>query len=240
MAPPKFNLDDAFDRTGKLRAPPISGMMREAWALQTYAPARPDPATLPHGKGRAVLVIPAFLTDDAYTRGLRDYLTRCGFRSYGAQIGTNWGPTEKIVTRLRQRLVGIRQETTSPICLVGISLGGLLARGLALEYPNDTEHVVTIASPISLPTATNLELLIRLCARCYSPNIAVQHLSSPLPMAWTSIYSKRDGLIAWQSCLSDAPGGICIEVDAPHIAMARNPEALKALVMRLAGVPYSS
>ncbi len=229
----RLDIDAAFDTTGALHAPPITGLLRELWALQFYAPPRPDPRILPHGNGRGVLVIPAFLTDDSYTRGLRGFLEACGFQSFGAGIGTNWGPTAKILTALRERLHEVRALSQSPVALVGISLGGLLARDLAFDFPGDIAHVATIAAPITLPTATNLEPLLRLCARFYSRDLNLERLAHPLPVPWTSIYSKRDGLIAWPSCVSDAPGGVCIEVDAPHIAMARNPEALKALSTRL-------
>ena len=233
----RLEFDAVFDRSGRLRAPPFSGLARELCALALYAPPRPDPATLPNGSGRAVLVIPAFLTGDSFTRGLREFLSRCGFRSYDSEIGMNWGPTAKTIARLRGRFTDVRQRANAPVCLVGVSLGGLLARNLAYEFPGDIAHVATIASPIRLPTATNLEPLIRVCALAYSASLDLERLSRPLPVPWTSIYSERDGLIAWQSCLSDAPGGACIEVDAPHIAMARNPVALKALVTRLAGSP---
>ena len=239
MAPQgRFDPDAVFDRSGKLQAPPLSGLARELWALQFYAPPRPDPRSLPSGNGRPVLVIPAFLTDDSFTRGLRDFLMRCGFQSFPAEFGPNWGPTPAILEKLRKRFFDIRAQAAAPIALAGISLGGLLARNLAFDFPNDIAHVATIAAPITLPTATNLEALIRLCARLYSRDLNIARLAEPMPVPWTSIYSERDGLIAWQSCTSDAPGGVCFKVDAPHIAMARNPEALKALVTRLA--PHSS
>lgn len=231
----RLDLDAVFDRTGKLRAPPLWDLLRELWTLQFYAPPRPDPGTLPDGNGRSVLVIPAFLTDDSYTQGLREILARCGFQSFGAGIGTNWGPTTKILASLRERFFEVRRTATGPIALVGISLGGLLAHDLAFDFPGDVTHVATIGSPITLPVATNIDLLVRICARFYSADLRLERFALPLPTPWTSIYSKRDGLIAWQSCLSQSPGGVCIEVDAPHLAMARNPEALKALITRLTG-----
>ena len=230
----RLDIDAAFDTTGALRAPPARALLRELWALQFYAPPRPDPRTLPNGKGKPVMVIPAFLTGDSYTRGLRDYLTQCGFQSFGAAIGPNWGPTAHILSSLRSRFREIRNAASAPVALVGISLGGLLARDLAFDFPGEISHVATIASPISLPTASHLKPLISLCAHAYSSDLKFARLAQPLPVPWTSIYSKRDGLIAWQSCLCDAPGGLCFEVDAPHIAMARNPQALSALITRLA------
>jgi len=236
----RSDLDHAFSHGGKLRAPPMSGIARELWDLQFYAPPRPDPASLPSGEGRAVLVIPALLTDDWYTKGLRTYLSRCGFLAFASKLGPNWGPTPKIRDKLRKRVADIRSRVGMTINLIGISMGGLLARDLAFDYPNDIAHVVTIGSPITLPAASNLEGLIRLCAPFYSDDIDLARLGRPLPVPWTSIYSKRDGIIDWRSCLAEETGGVCIEVDAPHLAMARNPDALRSLITRLADTTHSS
>jgi len=47
---------------------------------------------------------------------------------------------------------------------VGLSLGGLFARDLAYQCPNDIRQVITIASPFHLPTATVIESVIHLFA----------------------------------------------------------------------------
>ena len=55
----------------------------------------------------------------------------------------------------------------------------------------------------------------------------LERVSAPLPVPWTAIYSKRDGILAWESCVCSDLNGQCIAIDAPHLAMApqsRNPE----------------
>ncbi|MCO6416297.1 hypothetical protein JYK14_08960, partial [Siccirubricoccus sp. KC 17139] len=54
-------------------AAPWRGRAREVRALACWRLALPDPASLPAGQGRVVLVVPAFLTGDAFTAPLRRF-----------------------------------------------------------------------------------------------------------------------------------------------------------------------
>ena len=179
---------------------------------------------MPQGKGEPVLVIPAFLTGDSFTEPLRSFLDHCGFRTYGWELGVNWGPTPGILSKLQKRLMHINRDTGAPVNLIGISLGGLLARDLAHQAPELLRHVVTIAAPVRLPTATPIEPLFHALTPFYSRAMDLERISVPLPVPWTAIYSKRDGIIAWESCVSADSNGHCIAVDAPHLAMARIPK----------------
>jgi hypothetical protein len=114
-----------------------------------------------------------------------------------------------------------------------LSLGGLLARDLAHKYPADLRQVITIASPFHLPTATFLEPLVHLCARCYPPAIDVARLAAPLPVPAAAIYTRQDGIVAWESCRSDDRGCVAIEVEGSHCAVCRNPEVFRAVAQQL-------
>src|SRR5262245_24245278 len=125
-------LKPAFDRAGtSLTRPPFSALVHEFWSLASYRPEEPEPADLPNGQGQPVLVVPAFITGDSYTKRLRRFLNRCGFRAYGWKLGTNWGPTPAILAGLDRRVDEVIRLAGAPINLIGISLGGLLARELA-------------------------------------------------------------------------------------------------------------
>lgn len=56
-------------------------------------------------------------------------------------------------------------------------------------------------------------------------------LRTPPPVPTTSIYSRADGVVAWQSCCHAAPAGQVrdIEVKGSHIGMAWNPEVLRVV-----------
>jgi pimeloyl-ACP methyl ester carboxylesterase len=215
------------------RRPPYRRLVREMAALLGPRPASPDPADLPHGVGTPVLVLPAFLTGDGSTRDLRQFLERCGFRPFGWDLGVNWGPTPRLLDGALRRFDAL-SRTEGPLALIGISLGGLLARNLAYERPNLIRHVITIASPFRLPAATTLGPLVRLCTPAYSPAIQVEWLLSPLPVPSTMIFTRDDGIVAWDRCVADDPHGEAVELSGPHLTLGSDPRARQAIVRRLA------
>jgi pimeloyl-ACP methyl ester carboxylesterase len=231
------SLARVFDRSGKIRRPANSLVLGEAWSVFSYYPPLPNPAEFPNGRGHVVLLVPGLFTSDAVNRQLQRFLNACGYRAFGWNLGVNWGPTPRRVTGLRRRLAELREIEAGPVSLVGLSLGGLLARDLAYQSPRDVRQVITIASPFHLPTATILEPFIHLCALCCPPAIDVARLASPLPVPSAAIYSRQDGIVAWESCRSDDRDCLAIEVGGAHFAACRNPEVFRAVARRLAHVP---
>jgi pimeloyl-ACP methyl ester carboxylesterase len=231
------NLAGVFDHSGKIRRPANSLTVREAWSVVSYYPSLPDPAEIENGGGHVVLLLPGLFTTDLNTRALRRFLNACGYRSFGWGLGVNWGPTPRLVSRLDRRLRELRDIEDGPVSVIGVSLGGLLARDLAHRCRNDVRQVITIASPFHLPTATCLEPVIHLCARCYAPAIDVERLASPLPVPAAAIYTREDGIVAWESCRSDDADCTAIEVGGSHFAACRNPDVFRAVVQQLSGCP---
>jgi len=227
-----LNPADIFD-PDPARRPPYGRLGAEVWSLLTYRPALPSPDSLPNGGGKPVLVVPAFLTGDSFTRPLRAFLARCGFRSFGWGLGMNWGPTPRLLEGLDRRFSEIRRDH-GKVALVGVSLGGLFARNLAYERAHDISHVATVASPFRLPTSANLAPLVRLCARRYSPAVQPARLREPLPVPATAIYTRDDGIVAWDSCFDANSADLCIELSGAHLTLCSNPETMRVLVRRLA------
>ena len=63
----------------------------------------------------------------------------------------------------------------------------------------------------------------------------IARLRTPPPVPTTSIYSRTDGIVAWQCSLNDpSPLTENIEVHASHTGMGLNPLALYAVADRLA------
>jgi len=226
-------LNDAFDRTGRVRRPPYRRLLSEALAGAIYWPPLPDCSNLPAGRNRVVLVIPAFLTTDAVTRRLRRFLQRCGYRVFGWELGLNWGPTPQLMAALSKRLVALRDLANDRVSLIGVSLGGLMARDLAYDHQSDVRDVITIASPYNLPTAITIEPLIRLVGHFYGPAIDIDRLASPLPVPSTAIFTRDDGLVAWESCRRDEKNCSSVEVTGPHLTICRNPDVLRAIATKL-------
>jgi hypothetical protein len=60
-------------------------------------------------------------------------------------------------------------------------------------------------------------------------------LNAPASVPTTAIYTRTDGIVAWQSCLEvEGPERESIEVMGPHSTMARNPVAWRIVADRLA------
>jgi len=121
-----------------------------------------------------------------------------------------------------------------PITVIGVSLGGLLARDLAFDHPDLVRQVITVASPFRLPTTTNIELLFHLVAHRYVDGFDYQRLGGPLPMPSLAIYTREDGIVSWESCRSDEPLGQNAEVAGRHMVICRYPEVLRLVSARLA------
>jgi hypothetical protein len=60
-------------------------------------------------------------------------------------------------------------------------------------------------------------------------------LRRPVPVPTTSIYSKSDGIVAWQSCLEvDEGQRENVAVDCSHTGMGFHPSVLEVIADRLA------
>jgi len=223
-----------------VRPPGLIKLLLEARAPFEYAAslmAAPWLLRAPHGDGHAVLVYPGLLATDFSTRPLRRLLRTLGHDARGWDQGRNKGARGGILEEALQRLRAVRAETGRNVSLVGWSLGGLYARELAKMAPEAVRGVVTLGSPFTGPRdASNArrtyEWLQR--GRAQSPH-QHQDLRTAPPVPTTSIYTRADGIVAWQ-CSVETPGPMAenIEVHASHTGLGVNPLALYALADRLA------
>ena len=191
---------------------------------------------LPRGDGHAVLMLPPIFRGDAYTDTARAFVTGLGYSAYGWKLGTNIGPTARLIDGAARRLMEVYGRR-GPVSLVGFSLGGLYARLLAARYPDSVRQVITVCSPIDRPANSvfiPLEPFLD-----FWPGVDLRQLaaevSAALPVPSTCIYSRDDGIVSWSSCC-DPNGAIAdnVEVRGCHITMGRNLETLAILAGRLA------
>lgn len=228
------------DRDGAPPAPRWIDFVAEGCALARSSTRLtgelPALAALPKGDGHAVLVIPALFSCDRLTRGFRAVLTGLGYVAEGWGAGINFGPTQASWAHLAARLLALAARSGSPISLVGHSLGGVMARALASEHPALVRRVITICSPFRLPTASPLAPAYRFLSRWHvADEILLPRLIEPPPVPTTAIYSPRDGVVAWSSCV-DRPGQFRenVMVDGRHSTMLANPKAISIVAERLA------
>lgn len=196
----------------------------------------------PRGDGHPVLVLPGLSTTDRSTALLRRYLSVLGYNVHAWELGRNLGPKaigdrgEKLIARLEDIYAATGQKVT----LVGHSLGGIIARQLSRRRPEMVRQIVTLGSPFAGdPRSTNVwKLYEYLCGqRVSDPDIEAQmiesHRAPPVPS--TAIYTKGDGIVAWQSCLEpETPTTDNIEIPGSHCGLCVNPIAMYAVADRLA------
>lgn len=209
---------------------------RAPWEYAALLAAAPWLRQLPAGDGHPVIVYPGLGASDMTTLALRRFLRRCGYTAYAWQQGFNFGPRDGVLDACRAQLDQVAQRHREKVSLVGWSLGGVYAREIAKMHPAQVRCVITLGSPFSgHPRATNAWRFFELVSGQSTPDAAIlEQLRVAPPVPTTSIYSRSDGVVAWQCSLNeDAPHTENIEVRASHIGMGMNPIALYAIGDRL-------
>jgi pimeloyl-ACP methyl ester carboxylesterase len=224
----------------------LSELPRVLMELGALPLALPALAGAPRGDGQPVLVVPGFIANDVSTALLRRYLAGLGYDVHGWQLGRNLGPRSvgPDGDKLMSRLAAVHAMTGQRLSLVGWSLGGVMARLLARRAPDMVRQVIMLGSPFAAsPRATNVWRLYQLLTghRLDGPD-ALAHLAevaAPLSVPSTAIYSRADGMVAWQACRERGPGTENIEVAGSHLGLANNPAVLYAVADRLSQPPAS-
>lgn len=193
---------------------------------------------VPKGDGHSVLVLPGFLADDNSTGLLRRYLHYRGYSAHRWKLGRNLGPRPGVEEGMVHLLNQLADESGRKVSIVGWSLGGVYARLLASAHPQLVRSVVTLGSPITGdPHASNASRLYEAVSGedVSAENRIWQQIQAPLPMPSTSIYSRTDGVVAWQCSLeASGPEAENIEVISSHVGLGLNAAVLYALADRLA------
>ncbi|MEO7325349.1 MAG: alpha/beta fold hydrolase [Dokdonella sp.] len=186
--------------------------------------------------GDPVLVVPGLGTNDAATVLLRHHLERAGYDVHTWNQGINRGPRDGVMRKLSQRVRAIARTTQRPVRIVGWSLGGLMARIVAGRVPAAVESVVALGSPLNAdPAASHLSLLYSTLGGRDRRDPGVRAMlrdSAKVPV--TSIYSRDDGVVAWQAS-ADAQGECHTrEVTSTHFGLMVDPEVHEVVAQELA------
>ena len=195
---------------------------------------------LPQGDNHPVLVLPGFLASSRSTRPLRQYIADLGYRAHRWKLGYNMGYSFKLHYGMRDRVTELVDRYGEKISLVGWSLGGIYARELAREMPDIVRQVVSMGSPFrGHPASSNIGRIFNLFSEVpYKdiPNDFLLHMAVPPPMPTTALYTRGDGIVAWQSTveLSERYDVENIHVGGTHLGLGFNPRVLLALADRLA------
>jgi hypothetical protein len=191
----------------------------------------------PRGDGHAVLVLPGLGTGDVSTALMRAFLSSRGWAAHGWGQGLNLGFRAGVMDGLRAQLNRLARASGRKVSLVGWSLGGIMARELAKEMPQEVRCVVTLGSPFSShPRRANAW---RSYEDASGHRIGGADLFRPLgetpPVPTTSIYSRSDGVVPWRYSVEHHRAlAENIEVEASHLGLGLNPAVLLAVADRLA------
>lgn len=210
----------------------------EFWA--GVASFKPLQLLAPQGDGHPVLVIPGLGASDTSTVLLRKFLDDLGYATYPWDLGRNKGLKEEGAELMRQRLKVIFDQHGRKVSVIGQSLGGVFARELARFDADKVRQVITLGSPFTghplASTGTHLYEWLsgdRLEDLDFNQHLAMR-VKPPVPT--TSIYSKLDGVVAWECSIEvGQPDGESIHLRGnSHIGMGSSPGALYLIADRLA------
>jgi pimeloyl-ACP methyl ester carboxylesterase len=238
-SPPAGHSSTPWFHDEDVKAPNAFMLMLEGrapWELAALVAAMPWLKRLPRGDGHGVIVFPGLGANDATTAPLRGFLQELGYSAYPWRLGFNLGPRNGVMEGLRDLHRRTFERHGGKVSLLGWSLGGLYARELAKEQPEWTRCVITLGTPFAgHPRATNAWRFYEMVSGQSVHDAAlIEQLKGTPTVPTTSLYSKSDGVVAWQCSLNpEAPHAENIEVHASHIGMGMNPLALYAIADRL-------
>lgn len=213
-----------------------------AWPeFGAYVASMPWWPLLPRGDGHPVLVLPGLAQSDLSTRPLRRFLAGRGYDAHGWGQGRNTGRSSFVDDALVARLRALHERDGRRVSVIGWSMGGLFARDLARRMPEAVRQVITLGSPFAGPAkASNAWRLYEWMSgeRAGDPAL-MSRFRAPIATPASAIYSKRDGIVAWQCCIDDEtdparPQVENIEVVATHCGMGHHPAVRVAVADRLA------
>jgi len=219
------------------RAPWEWGASLAAWPMLKFMGAWPRPRS---ANPQHVIVYPGLAAGDASTRPLRSFLEDLGYTVHGWYQGMNRGPGRGVLERLQEQLTAVHKDSGQPVSLIGWSLGGMYARELSKLAPKTVRNVITLGTPFAQsPRSTNAwRVYAMLSGELLPDELVLRQLAEPPPVPFTSLYSKTDGVVAWQASIQ-APSKHNaaienVEVFASHLGIGVNAAAWFAIADRLA------
>ncbi len=202
--------------------------------------ATPRLVSAPRGDGSVVIDVPGWRAPEVTGAPLRGYLRWLGYDARGWGFGTNTGRPGRDTDRLAESVLRILEETGAPVALVGWSLGGVIAREVARRHPDAVRRVVTYGTPVvGGPSFTAVASSYPPEVRALAAAVAERlDAGSPIQVPLTAVYSRRDGIVAWQACIDRvSPHVEHVEVASSHLGLGLDPDVWSVVARRLSGHP---
>ncbi len=207
---------------------------------------------VPRGDGRPVILMPGFGGGDYTLVVLAAWLRRIGYEPHVVGFVTNTGCSDRGADRVERRLDLLHRRHGRRAALIGHSRGGHYVRALSHRCPELVSHGISIGAGLRQMLATSYlthaavgaarQMALR-SGRARSPLCLTgtcdcrfaADFTAPFPadlVRLTSIYSKEDGVVRWQSAL--VPYGTCVEVTGSHVGLIFNRKTYRAIATALA------
>ncbi len=194
------------------------------------------------GDGHPVIIFPGLATDAKAVAPLLRHCKALGYEAMDWGRGFNRGPQGDVdawTKELADDIAGLISPFRRKATLIGWSLGGMYAREVAKLITPRIRQVITIGTPFNATADhTNAGWVLRMLNRDGPTfDIALSRQLKKAPgVPTTSIYSRLDGIVAWQTCLHATQSATVqdIEVDGSHIGMGWNPKVMAVVGDRLA------
>jgi len=228
--------------TAQTLPPPSRTLMflegRALTEFGAFLGALPLLSLVPPGDGHPVIVLPGLLASDVSTRPLRSFLKSRGYAVRGWGQGRNLGLRDGVQDGMFDLVKAMTDQHGRKVSLIGWSLGGLYARQLAKMMPQHVRSVISLGSPFAAgPKSTNAWRVYEFASgqRATDADERFGALAQRPPVPTTAIFSRTDGICAWQGCMETASAlSESIEVQSSHCGMAHHPAVVFAVADRLA------
>lgn len=244
---PKKNDDGPATKTSEFESPSLalylSEPARAMFEASTVALSRSKLVGPEEGNPGIVLVIPGFTTNGKATIVLRKMLGTAGYDVHSWNQGINFGIRRKLFDGLTAEFDRLYEHYNGKIGIIGQSLGGIYARELAKIRPDQTNHVVTLGTPIngSDGSGSRVAGFYKLLNFHQLRDGKLEHafedwnVADAPPVPTTAIYSKSDGICHWRTCIQHGqhPHVENLEISGSHLGMGVSGEVLVAISERL-------
>lgn len=156
---------------------------------------------VPRGDGHPVLVLPGLFAGDSYLQPLRGWLRRSGYTPVRSGLERNPGWSKGLVQELGELTERAFAHGRGRVSIIGHSMGGVLARSIAVRYPCAVRHIITLGSLLTVGPG-----------------------ALPVTARVAAIYSRDDVIVRYPHGIARDAGARNIEVRGSHIGLASNPE----------------
>jgi len=179
---------------------------------------------------RTVILCPGFGAGPRSMRVMEAFLRRRGHHARDWGLGRNTGDAKQLRSKLQPVVRASIAAHDQSVVLVGWSLGGYIAREYAREHPQEVGKVITLGSPViggPRYTATAEWYRSQGYDLAEMERAVADRYAVPLRVPVTAIYSRRDGVVAWQACIDKwSPQVRHVEVSETHVGLGFAPRVL--------------